>query len=67
MFHLLIFAEGKFFSNRTDVSILAQKLAEYERGAAVSVDGEDIHWEMCDIWNMIYTLIDAVPKSQRPD
>ena len=67
MRNLLLFAEGKFFSNRSDIMSMARKLAGYERDAAVRVNNEEIvHWELSDIWNMIETLDGAIPESQRP-
>ena len=64
MRNLLLFAEGKFFANRSDIMSMARKLAGYERDAAVRVNNEEvIHWELHDIWTMIETLDGAIPES----
>ena len=64
---MLLFVEGKFFSNRSDISAMARKLAGYEQDAASRVDDEIMHWELSDIWTMIETLDGAIPQSQRPN
>lgn len=63
MRYMLLFAEGKFFSNRSDITAMARKLAGYERDAAAKVDDEIVHWELSDIWTMIETLSGAIPES----
>ena len=63
MRYVLLFAEGKFFSNRSDIATMARKLAGYEHDAAARVDDEVAHWELCDIWTMIEVLDGKIPES----
>ena len=57
----MLFAEGKYFSNRVDIAQMARRLAQYEQDEASRLTDEAIHWDLHDIWAMIETLDGAIP------
>ena len=63
----MLFTEGKHFSNRVEVAMMARKLAAFEHDMAYRGQDEVSHMELHDIWTMIETLDGAIPLSQRPN
>ena len=63
---LTLYAEGKFFSGRSDVAQMAKRLAAYEHDVTSKAHNEVVHEELLDIWRMIGTLDGAIPSAKRP-
>jgi len=61
--NLMLFAEGKYFSNRVDIAQMARRLAYHEQDLASKAMDGNTHWELHDIWAMIETLDGAIPPS----
>ena len=55
-----LYAEGKYISEREDLSQMARKIADLEQDLASKVQNNVIHWELHDIWMMIQTLDGAI-------
>lgn len=63
---LMLFTEGKHFSNRVEVAMMARKLAAFEHDMAYRGQNEVSHMELHDIWAMVENLDGAISLSQRP-
>ena len=67
MRNLLLYVEGKNFSQQANLATMAQRLSDYEEDASFKIaGGQYVHTELRDIWSMIKMLDQAIPLDQRP-
>lgn len=63
---LMLYLEGKHFSNKADIGMMAEKISAFEKESAPSFQDSQCHIEFRDIWLLVKRLDSAFLPNKRP-